>query len=145
MTRYLHSMFCDDIRHEVGGKTSYTGVYTSKLLVPSFPVLVPKLCLVITAVTSADTPFKKFSIRILKDDTILIEQSLTDANITQGVNALSDLPKHNSPERIQVLNLSLVFSPFPIEGPCVLRVRGETENGELRGPGLIIEQTPATQ
>lgn len=145
MTRYLQSIFCDDIRHEIGGKLSYIGVYTSKLLVPAFPVVVPKLCVAISAVTLVDRPFKKFSIRILKDADVLVETVLTDAQLVQGIEALADSPKEKFGDRCQVLQLSLVFSPFPIEAPCLLRVRAETEDDELRGTGLKIEQGAFTK
>jgi hypothetical protein len=37
MDRHIQTVFCDDIRHEVGGKHSYIGVYSGKLFVPTFP------------------------------------------------------------------------------------------------------------
>jgi len=36
-------LFCDDIRHELGGKVSLMGIYGSHLLVPSMPLHLPKL------------------------------------------------------------------------------------------------------
>ncbi|MEO3879295.1 DUF6941 family protein [Rheinheimera fenheensis] len=36
-------LFCDDIRHELGGKVSLMGVYGSHLLVHTLPVQLPKL------------------------------------------------------------------------------------------------------
>ena len=40
---YGHTIFCDDIRREVGEKASYIGVYTGHMLVPgNFPLLLPK-------------------------------------------------------------------------------------------------------
>jgi hypothetical protein len=38
MERHLQTIFCDDIRHELGGKLSYIGVYSGRLIVPDFPV-----------------------------------------------------------------------------------------------------------
>jgi hypothetical protein len=38
-------LFCDDIRHEVGGKVSLMGIYGSHLLVPSMPLHLPKLAI----------------------------------------------------------------------------------------------------
>src|SRR5262249_39756655 len=44
-----YTIFCDDIRIEVGGKLTYVGVYTGRMFVHgSFPVTVPKLALGIT-------------------------------------------------------------------------------------------------
>ncbi|MHB8285467.1 MAG: hypothetical protein ACYDD1_12415 [Caulobacteraceae bacterium] len=37
------TIFCDDIRYEVGGKKSFMGIYNGAMIVESFPVLLPKL------------------------------------------------------------------------------------------------------
>src|SRR5215510_2198310 len=39
---YGDTIFCDDIRHENGGKTSYIGVYRGSLYIPAeFPITLP--------------------------------------------------------------------------------------------------------
>lgn len=45
--KYKCVLFCEDIRQEVGGRVSLMGVLGSKLLVQSFPLTFPKLCLFI--------------------------------------------------------------------------------------------------
>jgi hypothetical protein len=45
MKRHGYSIFCDDIRNEVGGKLSFIGCYNAVMFVPSqFPCLLPKFC-----------------------------------------------------------------------------------------------------
>ena len=44
---YKCVLFCEDIRQEVGGKMSLMGVLGNKLLVPQFPLHMPKCCLFI--------------------------------------------------------------------------------------------------
>ena len=47
-TPYGYTIFCDDVRQEAGGKTSYMGVYKGKLLVNStLPASLPKFFFVI--------------------------------------------------------------------------------------------------
>jgi Family of unknown function (DUF6941) len=140
--RYLQTIFCDDIRHEIGGKFSYIGVYSTKLFIPSFPVAIPKLCIAMNAVTSIDHPFKQFSIRVLKEKDTLIEQKFTDEQLMQSLDTVSGAQKPKVGDLIQVLRISFIFSPFIIQSPCTLRVRAQTDSGELRGMGLAIEQTP---
>jgi hypothetical protein len=36
----------------------------------------------------------------------------------------------------------LVFSPIQFDGPCTLSVRVQTENGDLRGLALKVDQAP---
>ncbi|MBU1106086.1 MAG: hypothetical protein KKB51_05400 [Candidatus Riflebacteria bacterium] len=45
--KYKCVLVCEDIRQEVGGRVSLMGVLGSKLLVQSFPLPFPKLCLFI--------------------------------------------------------------------------------------------------
>lgn len=42
---YCH--FCDDVRSEIGNKTSLMGIYGGELLVPVMPTMVPRLAVVI--------------------------------------------------------------------------------------------------
>ncbi len=44
-----YTIFCDDLRQEVGNKVSYMGVYQGMMFVPAFPVALPKLCAAVTA------------------------------------------------------------------------------------------------
>jgi len=45
--KYQYSIFCDDIRNEVGNKASYMGVYGKNILIPKTPFVFPQLCAVI--------------------------------------------------------------------------------------------------
>jgi hypothetical protein len=144
MNRSVFTIFCDDIRQEIGGKLSYIGVYNAQMFVPSFPITLPKLCLAMSVITPVDTPFRKLAMRILKDDTQLAEGVLDETQLAGAVQAFADVPEDERKERVQVLQSMFVFSPFLLEGSCTLRVRVETESGELRGGGLRIEQAPAT-
>ncbi len=141
MDRQIQTVFCDDIRHELGGKLSYIGVYSGMLFVPTFPATLSKLCVAMTVLTPADRPFAKLTVRLLKDEDVLVEGTLDDAQLSAAV----DLPTEDAmaKDRILALQSIIVFSPFVLEGPCTLRVRAETEEGELRGLGLRVEQAPA--
>jgi len=143
MNRQVLTIFCDDIRQEIGGKFSYIGVYSAQMFVPSFPITLPKLCLAMNVITPADTPFRKLAMRILKDDTQLAEGVFDETQLASAVEASTVVPEDGRKERVLALQAMFVFSPFQVEGPCTLRVRVETDDGELRGLGLRIEQAPA--
>src|SRR5262245_47170442 len=63
-----YTIFCDDIRQEVAGKTSYIGVYQDSLITNApFPMALPKFGISITIFDSplkskkfAEIPFKVF-------------------------------------------------------------------------------------
>lgn len=143
INRHVLTTFCDDIRHEIGGKLSYIGVYSGHLFVPTFPVSLPKLCLAMTVITPSEKPFRKLSLRVLRDEDVIAEGILDDAQLANVVDATEEATDGERKDKAQVLRTLFVFSPFQLDGPCVLRVRAETEEEELRGLGLRIALVPA--
>lgn len=140
MDRQIQTVFCDDVRHELGGKLSYIGVYSGMLFVQTFPATLSKLCLAMNVLTPADRPFAKLTVRLLKDEDVLVEGIWDDGQLSAAVELSTD--DAIAKDRILALPSIIVLSPFVLEGPCTLRVRAETEEGELRGPGLRVEQAP---
>ena len=47
-----------------------------------------------------------------------------------------------SDDRVQIVQFLLEFAPFQVNGPCLLRVHAETEDGLHEGASLSISQTP---
>ena len=91
MDRYLQTIWCDDIRHEMSGKISYIGVYSSILFVPSFPITLPKLCVSIMLATSVAKPFEKLNIRILRDDDSLQVVGVSQEQIADAKKAIEEI------------------------------------------------------
>lgn len=148
MTRYAHATYCDDIRQELGGKLTLVGVYNSSLVVPAFPVVLPKLCLVLQIVMAADSPLKELKIRVLMDETILAEGELAVGDLQAGFAAMAadNDADDSTPEadRRFVLGAHFIFSPIKFDAPGAIRVRIETEDGELKANALRIEQAKAS-
>lgn len=137
MTRALHAIFCDDIRHEIGNKFSYMGVYSSNLFVKEMPVTLPKLCVAVTAQTPISHPFKKLDIGLLKDDErILVVEATRDA-----LEIKADIDNEYMPQDAEIfatITNHFVISPFRIEKPLLLRIHAYTESKQLKGGGLRI-------
>jgi hypothetical protein len=53
--RYVHGLFCEDVREEIGGGASYIGVFQPALQV-TFPSSFPKVAAVIWVVYPVDDP-----------------------------------------------------------------------------------------
>lgn len=144
MNRHVQTIFCDDIRHELGGKLSYIGVYSGHLFVPTFPVTLPKLCLSLSVITPASQPFQKLELHIFKDDEQIAEGILDEVQLSEIIEATAEGNGNlATEERVQVLNSLFMFSPFQIDGPCRLRVRAVTESEELKGLALSVAQAAA--
>lgn len=139
MGRYLHTIYCDDVRLEVGNKQSLMGIYSSELFVPEFPIALPKLCIVVNLVTPIDKPLKELTIKVTKDNETLIEVPVTGEQLSEPQTSIIENGEKDNPDRRIALNFTLMLAPFHIEKECVLRVRALTESGELKGNGLRIK------
>ncbi|MEA3291729.1 MAG: hypothetical protein U9Q71_05420, partial [Pseudomonadota bacterium] len=106
--------------------------------VQSFPAILPKLCLSVKVVSPASAPLRSLTLRVLKDEDVLRELTLDEKKLETQIEATSDLPKEGLENRIHTAHFLMVFSPFKLDGPCVLRVRAQTGSGELRGVGLRV-------
>lgn len=141
MSRNVFTIFSDDVRHEISGKTSYIGVYSGKLLAKSFPTILPKLCITLKITTPASNPFKSLTAKIYKDDEVIATGELPSEELDKNQDAI---PSDDgvAAKKVSSVQMGFEFSPFVIDNPCMLRVRVENEGKELRGIGLRIEQAP---
>ena len=128
----------------MGGKVSFIGVYSGELFVPSFPALLPKLCLSVKIMTPADEPLRSLRLRVLKDEEALQEIVIDDEQLATASDLAEDRTEQLREERVQMAQFMLVFSPIQFDGPCTLRVRVQTVDGELRGMALKVDQAPST-
>lgn len=136
MNRFAHAIFCDDIRQELGGKFTFVGVYGAKLLVPAFPGVLPKLCVVVNMATPSDHPFKDLKFRVLRGDTVMAEGTF------DNIAATGELFEGNHEQVMRVVTHA-IFSPFKVDGPELVRVQILTEDGEIPAGSLQIDQNPA--
>jgi hypothetical protein len=65
-TPHGHVIFCEDVRHEVGGKITFNGVYLTEMNVGSgFPVILPKFCLAIHYYASVDDCDEPVQVKVM--------------------------------------------------------------------------------
>jgi hypothetical protein len=135
LTRYIHTSFCDDVRHEQGDKLSLMGLYPNSLVVPgAAPGVIQKLCVIVEAHTPIDDPFSRLTLQIRKDDKIIQEITLPDS-------ALADLNKPADASfdfKMSMVGSIFVLQGMPVEKSCVLSVVALTEREELLGGRLHI-------
>lgn len=145
--RHVETLFCDDIRHETGGKLSFIGVYSGELLVPAFPVMLSKLCLFVKIVTPAEKPLRFLNLRVLKDAETLKEIAYDEKSLAALSDPAEDMTEEQRKTYVLPYQVMVTFSPMQFDEPCILRVSVRTEDGELRGLPLKVDQTqpPAAQ
>ena len=138
-SRYLHVTYCDDIRQEVGNKLSLLGIFRGTLFVPSFPVTLPKLAILVAVATDVDEPFQRLEVRVEYEDQVVASTGDLIASIEEANAPSSTIEElDDSIRRRMEFQLAFVLSPFHVEKPSKIRIAAETENGVIRGNALLI-------
>jgi hypothetical protein len=138
-TRHMWAVVCDDIRQEVGNKPSYMGIYTGEIVLPTLPMQMPKLCIVATVRTLSTDPFGRLIVRVLKDDTELATIEVVEDQLA----ALNAQAKQLEKESYMTATFVFQFVGFPVDQPCTLRFRAETERETMKGGSTKIKLQPA--
>lgn len=141
MQPFLSTIYCDDVRQEVGGKLSLIGVYNGVMYVQQFPVTLPKLWVVATFVASKDEPPKSLKFRVFKNNEPLADLDATPEHLQQLANAREPVvPLPDGSRRVISTQTQICITPLLLDAPCILRVAAITENGETRGLGLQVQE-----
>lgn len=144
--RYMDVLYCDDIRREEGQKLSLMGVYGSELIAPSFPLKLPKFCLVIRLVLPPGEDVEDLRIVIHKGDEEIASMhpdpelmaKVDDvANSGQGRKS-APIPADEAPVRMTTIQVHAVFSPFLVEEETTIRVRAYGCGEVVRGQRLDV-------
>lgn len=119
------------------------GVYNGGLFVPDFPAFLPKLCMLVTVITSFAKPIRSLKIRILKNEDLLLEHLVEEqALIVERPSLPPNVNVSVTPNNeISMFSMPLVISPFMLDAPMIIRVRAEADEDLLRSPGLIVRKT----
>jgi hypothetical protein len=139
------TIFCDDIRHEIGGKTSCIGIYSGTMYVHSaFPIVLPKFCMSVTYVQRSkiflDEPIKiKIFLPGDEDDTPSIEAEIPlppEAKQSADKAVLEAAP---GTQPATVVHGEFVLSPFTISKPGPIKVRVVRDEKLIRAGALTVK------
>lgn len=126
MKRHGYSIFCDDIRNEVGGKLSFIGCYNSVMFTsPDMPFVLPKFCIHTHVVSPAEYPLSSVLLRCYVPgiDEPIIEEPIDTPPIAEQKKLVSELESGNTAPRYIVASASLILSPFEVLGAGLISVR----------------------
>jgi len=135
-----HTLFCDDIRQEVGGKVSYIGIYAGVMFVNEIPAQLSKLCLAITyrdSIEANGTVTIRVIYEVDGEDQILTE---ADCEL-QGELALPT----NDEFRMLEMRLFIQIAPFQITNEGKLKVRVFKGEDKIRIGALEVKRAPNNQ
>lgn len=126
-----YTIFCDDVRQEIGGKVTLVGMYAGRLIT-DIPVMLPKLSLFIIYQEKIGMRASKFNLQVLgMDNEVLWEQAFNSAD---GHVLHSDEPE---PRAVQ-LAVPLFIMPFQIDKPGYISVRALRGKHEIDLGSLAI-------
>jgi hypothetical protein len=144
------SIFCDDIRQEVGGKLSFMGVYYGAMYVPQFPIQLPKFCVNVTFYepkTMAEARVEPVIIRVFMpndaDTTPSAEGVLQPGKEIISLLPPSELLDEPDVPQLAIANAMFLQAPVVIQLPGRIRVRCEYPGGQiLKAGSLRVEHQP---
>jgi hypothetical protein len=141
------TIFCDDIRQEVGGKITFIGYYGIEMVIHGvFPAVLPKFAFGVNFFQRRTVFEPKIGIRIFMpgdpDDAPSITADMSHPNPD---DVLKTPPSPSKPGEISSIAMmaNLVFSPFTISGPGSIKVRIERRGDLVRAGALVVSPPPA--
>ncbi|WP_156955192.1 hypothetical protein [Polaromonas glacialis] len=151
--RWVNAIWCDDIRHEVGNKPSFMGVYGMELVMPQLPAILSRLAVYVTVGTPILQPFQQLKVRIQRDDvaealaSIEIpknELEVAAKEISEHLTSCVDPQELDSPTYI--MSFILLVGPIQLnETTKSFKVWVDTELGTLESFKLKISSPAITQ
>ncbi len=127
--RALVALVCDDVREEVGHKSTLVGVYQGDLCVNEAPTTLPRLSFFFRVRAHVDRPLTHLVVRVLRDgENYLTADFAADALPIPG----------ESDDGSYHVQIVLQAQPFDVTGPGELRFIAETESETLDGGRLLI-------
>jgi hypothetical protein len=140
MTRYVHAVYCDDIRQEVGGKITLVGIYTGQCLVPSIPCALPKLCAVLNFSATRADPITAITVVASFAGNEVFTMNLDADQISQIMAPSMEQRPDGKNMMIMVMG---AMAPFNITAAGKLSLAITANGEELFCEGLEILEAPA--
>ncbi|MCP1537784.1 hypothetical protein [Methylorubrum extorquens] len=137
---YGTTAFCEDIRFEASGSVSLVGVYNKDIVVPEFPIIIPKFgvyCVVVLPKRPEDRiPFLKFQVFLPGDGdrpSIYHESVAEDTNFApKDFEPDPDVPLHS-----KVIQ-QMVVSPLQLNKEGYIRVRTYVDDAYVRAGAIRV-------
>lgn len=137
--RFVSTIYCDDVRHEVGPKQSWIGIYGTGLAIENFPATIPKLAIVVTINTPRSDPIKVLKLDVLAGENLIANAALEGATLEKAMkDALSQT--EDNPDAWMAIRAIVEMTNVTFAAPVILRTRVTTETGTISGATLQVHQ-----
>lgn len=134
--RQLFSLYCDDVRNEVDGKTTLVGWYGDEgvKMPETGPMVLPRLSIVSMVQTSCDRPFKQLTIQLKHKDNVLQSIDIPEEALKKMA---SDLLAIGHKRGLQA-KLAMELHNLPIHEEGELCVCAFADGEEIVGNGIVF-------
>lgn len=134
--RFAHATYCDDVRQEIGGKTTFVGIYNGVLGAVEFPCLLPKLCMIVQLTTPMEHEFQHVTITGKYAGEVIFSMDLPKEELEKVRVAAAAI---NEESKFSSLQLMAIMSPFQIPAPGRLTLEVVADGEPIYCPGLRVE------
>lgn len=134
---FVSTIFCDDVRLEHGGKQSFMGVYNSEMILPSFPITLPKLCAQISIRFPIDTKANNVAVTLSNGDDIIAQVPIPDGELQRMSKVI--LANDEAPDEVVFLGVlvHLQLTPLQLDQQSKIRSYATIDGIEVKGNSLI--------
>lgn len=139
----VFAVFCDDIRHEVGNKTSLIGIYNGDLLASDLPIFMPRLGVMFQLRIPLGDELSSVTYKITSGDEIIVQLDVLVAAGPEGSSIAQTRPDGQDPESFQSVVSFLSIPPLTFTSPCTLRAIAVAHGVEYMAGKLHVSKVTA--
>ncbi|MBB2930992.1 DUF6941 family protein [Paraburkholderia silvatlantica] len=140
MNRVAYCHFCDDVRLEVGNKSSLMGVYGGDLQVPSFPYVLPKFAVVTFIRTHIDKPISTLVFEVRDGSDVLVRHEVPPEELASAQRTILARDDGSEPAQAVALGATTFLSPLSLNQPTVVKAVVICDGEEMIAGKLYVRQ-----
>jgi hypothetical protein len=141
-TLWGFSIFCEVIREEIGGTSSWIGVLKGSLdVISDFPVMIANLSVIIKYYEVPGLHNEDLEFRIYGTDDVVVAGVKFEKNFRESFAKLED--EFSGEGQLISLEIPFEFSPMNFSKPGVLKVRMFDGAQEVKLGSLMFKSGPA--
>src|ERR1700694_1339031 len=135
-----YTIFCDDIRHEVGNKASLMGIYGAEMFVhQAFPTAMPRMGFHIIYREDPRAPLNNMTLCIfLPGDAD--DKPTYKTEISRSEGQIPPPPPGLDPSARRTFSLNVILNPVPLKEEGKIRVRMLVDGTEVKLGTLSVKQ-----
>jgi hypothetical protein len=131
-----YTLFCDDVRQEIGGKYSLIGIYRNDLIFEGpFPAKLSKLCLIVNYEQPANLDLLPLKLKVLLDDNEFVDAAID----------LPNAPIERTADENKNVGLQVVMNLADVQfvQPTKIKVRIYRDEKEIKCGTLTVSAKPS--